>query len=281
MSTAASSLIDEQLFPQLAALMRTQYERTPAHRAFLESRFSRASAEDFATLEELASQIRQIAGPRLGEICDGYDFICKIVREEEIFFRRHGRYRLTTFEEANRLVYGNTEYMGRYMDGLLLTQIYWSNHTACYQFYRNVFLRQAPAGYDYLEIGPGHGLLLYQALKDERSGSVKGWDVSKASIGQTWDALTIMGMSGKKPELVLQDLYAVPDDSAKFDCLTFSEVRASRRSEGGPGQVAIAAQAGRSAVRKCPDQQPRAGSSLSVALAGGRRRRGPRGWLRD
>lgn len=224
MSTAASSLIDEQLFPQLAALMRTQYERTPAHRAFLESRFSRASAEDFATLEELASQIRQIAGPRLGEICDGYDFICKIVREEEIFFRRHGRYRLTTFEEANRLVYGNTEYMGRYMDGLLLTQIYWSNHTACYQFYRNVFLRQAPAGYDYLEIGPGHGLLLYQALKDERSGSVKGWDVSKASIGQTWDALTIMGMSGKKPELVLQDLYAVPDDSAKFDCLTFSEV---------------------------------------------------------
>jgi len=81
--STASSLIDERRFPRLAALMRTQYERTPAHRAYLETRFSRASAEDFTTLEELASQIIQIAGPRLAEICDGYDFICKIVREED------------------------------------------------------------------------------------------------------------------------------------------------------------------------------------------------------
>src|ERR1019366_2819581 len=112
-------------------------------------------------LEDLAKQIHALGGSRLPDICDNYDFICKIVREEEIFFRRHGKYRLENFADANRLVYADTEYMSKYMDGLLLTQIYWSNHSACYRFYKEIFLGNAPKGYDYLEIGPGHGLLLY------------------------------------------------------------------------------------------------------------------------
>jgi 2-polyprenyl-3-methyl-5-hydroxy-6-metoxy-1,4-benzoquinol methylase len=219
-----SDVVDQSRYPELSALMRLQYERTPVHRKYLEARLSNAPGEAFPTLEELARQISALGGPRLAEICDNYDFICRIVREEEMFFRRHGRYRLESFADANRLVYADNEYMGKYMDGLLLTQIYWSNHTACYQFYKNVFLGQAPAEYDYLEIGPGHGLLLYQALKDERCGSVTGWDVSAASIDQTRHALTLLGATARRPSLVLQDLYAIEDDGVKFDCVTFSEV---------------------------------------------------------
>lgn len=110
------------------------------------------------------------------------------------------------------------------MDGLLLTQIYWSNHSASYQFYKNVFLTNAPLGYDYLEIGPGHGLLLYQAISDQRCGSVTGWDLSQTSINQTRQALEALGARGKHPTLLLQDLYAVDSNSKKFDCVTFSEV---------------------------------------------------------
>jgi len=219
-----SEVVDQSRYPELSALMRLQYERTPAHRKYLEARLSSAPVETFPTLEELASQISALGGSRLAEICDNYDFICRIVREEEMFFRRHGRYRLESFADANRLVYADTQYMGKYMDGLLLTQIYWSNHTACYRFYNSVFLGQAPAGYDYLEIGPGHGLLLYQALKDKKSGSVTGWDVSAASIEHTRQALVMLGATGKQPSLILQDLYAVNDEGMKFDCITFSEV---------------------------------------------------------
>jgi 2-polyprenyl-3-methyl-5-hydroxy-6-metoxy-1,4-benzoquinol methylase len=34
----------------------------------------------------------------------------------------------------------------------------------------------------------------------------------------------MLGARGKSPSLVLQDLYAVNDNIAKFDCITFSEV---------------------------------------------------------
>jgi 2-polyprenyl-3-methyl-5-hydroxy-6-metoxy-1,4-benzoquinol methylase len=221
---SVSDVVDPARYPKLSSLMQMQYERTPAHRKYLETRLSHASPQSFSMLEDLAKQISALGGSRLPEICDNYDFICRIVREEEMFFRRHGKYRLQTFAEANRLVYADTEYMGKYMDGLLLTQIYWSNHSASYQFYKDVFLGSAPRGYDYLEIGPGHGLLLYQAISDERSGSVTGWDLSQASIDHTREALKALGARGKQPTLVLQDLYAVDDNSAKFDCITFSEV---------------------------------------------------------
>src|SRR5665213_218820 len=179
--TTKTDVVDRLTYPKLSSLLALQYERTPAHRRSLETRLSRAE-EEFPLLEQLAHQISALAGSRLPEICDNYDFICKIVREEELYFRRHGKYRLNNFADANRLVYSDAEYMGRYMDGLLLTQIYWSNHSACYQFYKGVFLGNAPANYDYLEIGPGHGLLLYQAISDKCCGSVTGWDLSQASI---------------------------------------------------------------------------------------------------
>ncbi|MEA2837607.1 MAG: hypothetical protein QOD89_2157 [Bradyrhizobium sp.] len=221
--TNASEVVDQTRFPTLSALLSLQYERTPAHRKFLETRLSKADLDAFPILEGMAQQISALAGPRLPEICDNYDFICKIVREEEMYFRRHGKYRLNNFADANRLVYSNREYMGKYMDGLLLTQIYWSNHFACYQFYKNAFLANAPGGYDYLEIGPGHGLLLYQAISDPRCGSVTGWDLSEASIAHTREALEALGVDSKRATLVLQDLYAAHSNE-KFDCVTFSEV---------------------------------------------------------
>jgi 2-polyprenyl-3-methyl-5-hydroxy-6-metoxy-1,4-benzoquinol methylase len=219
-----SNIINFSTQPMLAALMQLQYSKTPAHFAYLEKRLASAGEDELTLLENLAAQITALGGGRLGDICQNYDFICKIVREEEIYFRRNGKYRLDNFADANRLVYADSDYMGKYMDGLLLTQIYWSNHSACYRFYRDVFLGGAPENYDYLEIGPGHGLLLYQAIADARCGSVTGWDLSQASIDHTIEALDALGVKGRKPKLMLQDLYEAPKSSGPFDCITFSEV---------------------------------------------------------
>jgi 2-polyprenyl-3-methyl-5-hydroxy-6-metoxy-1,4-benzoquinol methylase len=222
-SVLASGVVDGALYPNLYALLKLQYERTPSHKAYLEKRFDGANREHFVALEELAGQIAALAGERLPEVCDGYDFICKIVREEEVYFRRHGRYRLDTFQEANRLVYSDKPYMAKYMDGLLLTQIYWSNHSACFAFYRKQFLGNAPDHYDYLEIGPGHGLLLYQALSDDRCASVMAWDLSQASIDATREAIVALGAK-REARLLLQDLYDAKGYEKQFDCVTFSEV---------------------------------------------------------
>ena len=219
----SSEHVDAAHFPKLAGLMALQYKQTPQHRTYLERRLAAIGAEEANVLEGLADQITLLGAERLPEICENYDFICQIVRKEEIHFRRTGTYRLDSFADANREVYANAPYMAKYMDGLLLTQIYWSNHTACYTRYRDVFLAGAPEGYDYLEIGPGHGLLLYQAIIDARCGSVTAWDLSQASIDATREALATLGAKGRTPVLALQDLYAA-DATGQFDCITFSEV---------------------------------------------------------
>lgn len=219
-----SNVIDSRSYPALSRLMELQYSCTPGHFSYLEKRLSGADGAEFSVLEGLAEQITILGGDRLAEICSNYDFICKIVREEEIYFRRNGKYRLDNFADANRLVYSDPVYMGKYMDGLLLTQIYWSNHTACSIFYREKFLGGAPEGYDYLEIGPGHGLLLYHAVSDPRCGSATGWDLSQASIDHTREALEALGAQGRSPDLVLQDLYEAAPEATQFDCITFSEV---------------------------------------------------------
>lgn len=221
--TTVHTSVDSSRFPALAALMRLQYERTPVHRAYLEKRLEGEGEAGLQALDEVAGQIAALAGDRLPEVCDNYDFICKIVREEEIHFRRHGRYRLDNFVDANRLVYSDKPYMSKYMDGLLLTQVYWSNHSACFDFYRREFLGKAPQGYDYLEIGPGHGLLLYQAIADARCASVTAWDLSQASIDATREAVRTLGAT-REPRLLLQDLYDASGYDRSFDCVTFSEV---------------------------------------------------------
>ena len=158
-----------------------------------------------ALCEEFAQQIFKLAGGEIDDFFKGYDFICDIQKHEEIYFRRHNEYRLKTVSEAIEQVYGNRPYMQAYMRGLLMTQVFWSNHAASMNFFMHEFLASNPGGYDHLEIGPGHGLLFYRALADRRAGSVTGWDLSAASIAETEEALRKLGVA-RQHSLQVRDL---------------------------------------------------------------------------
>ena len=145
-----------------------------------------------------------------------------MVLEEEIEFRRSGHYRLSTFAEAERTVYSNRDIMTRYMDGLLLSQVLWANHIALLDYYVRDFLGGASAVSSHLEVGPGHGLLLFLASR-VISGCVTGWDVSDTSLQKTRAALDRLGArSGlrlEKRNLVADEALTQP-----FDSVVISEV---------------------------------------------------------
>jgi 2-polyprenyl-3-methyl-5-hydroxy-6-metoxy-1,4-benzoquinol methylase len=218
-----SSTIDGSAYPRLARLAGAQAAETPAYARFIESRFSNAAADELALCEDLSGKILALAGSEISEFHRGFGFICEIQKEEEYYFRRHGRYRLNTFEEAYREVYSNKAYMNDYMNGLLMTQVFWSNHTSCIGYYKNSYLKSQGEQYDYLEIGPGHGLLLCEAASDPRCKSVTGWDVSEASIAQTRRALSQLHVA-RDVKLTLQDLFDAAGHEGQFDAVTFSEV---------------------------------------------------------
>ena len=214
------SFLDHQ-HRNLERILAAQLGVSPDHEKFLARRLKSLIPGEGELLEDIAGHIINLCGDNLTRFAEDYSWLCERQLEEELHFRRSGRYRLSTFAEAYDQVYSDSEYMTRYMNGLLFTQLWWSNHTRVMDFYRSQFLAAHRDGYSHLEIGPGHGLFLYFAAADQRSAEVKAWDVSEASLALTATALSKLGLK-RMPELKMQNLFDSP--AGQFDSIVFSEV---------------------------------------------------------
>jgi 2-polyprenyl-3-methyl-5-hydroxy-6-metoxy-1,4-benzoquinol methylase len=214
-------LVDRGRFDVLEGLLQAQLAVSPGQGPFFRRRLNGESEAGLSKLNELASHVLKLLDRHIEEHARDYAWLCDEQVNEELHFRRTGRYRLSTFEEAYREVYGNKPYMTRYMNGLLLTQLWWANHTAVMNYYRESFLPNNRSGYTHLEIGPGHGLFLYFAAQDRRCSEASGWDISEASIALTREALQKLGLQ-RLPHLELVDLFKGP--TGAFDSIVFSEV---------------------------------------------------------
>lgn len=210
-------------YSALAQIVTHQLDHTPKAALFFERRFAGAEKEELDICESFARQIILLAGNDLGAFFEGYNFICKIQKDEEIFFRRNNRYRLSSVQEAVDQVYSNEPYMQSYMRGLLMTQVFWSNHTSSMQFYLREFLDKNRQGVDLLEIGPGHGLLFSRAVEHPRTRTATAWDLSPASAAEAREALTRLGVS-RNYDLAVRDLFDSRDVGPSFDAVVFSEV---------------------------------------------------------
>lgn len=213
-------LVDEK-YSHLNKFVRAQIEHSPEQLKFFTRRLQDLSQSDLVALEEIAGHIDNLVKDDFDAHIADYAWLCNEQINEELHFRRFGKYRLNSFQEAYDQVYSNKEYMTRYMNGLLMTQMWWSNHTKVMEFYKSGFLATNPDGYSHLEIGPGHGLFLYFAASDPRSGEVHSWDISEASVAMTRGALHKLGLR-KMPNLQLTDMFKEP--SGSFDSVVFSEV---------------------------------------------------------
>jgi 2-polyprenyl-3-methyl-5-hydroxy-6-metoxy-1,4-benzoquinol methylase len=214
-------MIDTARYPNVATLIDAQLQAFPEHETFLQVRFRELSAENLKFADDVALLILRIAGENLEQCCADYRWLTQIVLEEEIFFRRENRYRLTTFAEALANVYSDRVYMTRYMNGLLLSQLWWANHTQVLHQFRDVYLPAIPAGASHLEIGPGHGLYLYLAASGPQRLDVSSWDVSEASLDLVRASFAALGLT-RPVTLSLTDMF---EPSTKlFDSITLSEV---------------------------------------------------------
>jgi 2-polyprenyl-3-methyl-5-hydroxy-6-metoxy-1,4-benzoquinol methylase len=112
-----------------------------------------------------------------------YDQIVRDTLTEQIHFRREGRYRYSTYAEVEASVYRNDEYMAKYMHGLALTSFLWPNHSMMRRFFLEVLPRETMGAY--LEIGPGHGFYMREAMRLSRFERFIGVDLSPESVRMT------------------------------------------------------------------------------------------------
>lgn len=213
----------EEKFPLTSFFIDLLLKAFPQHTRFIHKRFSILTQSEERNLEYIAQMILDLKGGELDSLIDDYDSTCQLQIKEEIFFRRNNnQYRLKTLEEVNREVYSQEDIMKPYINGLLMSQLFWSNHTQMLCFYRENFLFNNPStNYSHLEVGPGHGILLTMASVDTNTNEISGWDISPSSIDATRIALKALKIN-KTPTLQVVDLLNAK--SKEFDSIVFSEV---------------------------------------------------------
>lgn len=154
-------------------------------------------------------------------IVDSYLFVVEETFKEQIRFFKTGKYKHSSFNEVYENVYANREYMFKYMVGLALTQFFWKNHKNIFLFFKRHIIKVS--GTDYLEIGPGHGLYLSEAIKSENFKSFTAVDISETSLNMCKSIVGFQDVNTNNVKYKLMDIY---DYEAKtlYDFISIGEV---------------------------------------------------------
>jgi 2-polyprenyl-3-methyl-5-hydroxy-6-metoxy-1,4-benzoquinol methylase len=211
----------------LESVLSTLRSVWPEHERFVAMGVGKRSTEDMAVSEELARVIARLARDEDGlrRVCDDYRWMCDRVQEEELEFRRTNRYRFSRLADVESFVYGEPSYMNRYLNGLLLSQLLWTNHFQALATYRRDFLSTLPRGFNLLEVGPGHGLFTYFASQTPGRGTIRAWDISDGAVELANRSLALLGA---KDRVFIERVDAVeaargPAEKS-FDGIVLSEV---------------------------------------------------------
>ena len=145
--------------------------------------------------------------------------MCEELLAEQIAFVRSGKYSCSSFAEVERRVYANPAVMEAYMHGLLLSQFLWRSHYMVLEFFVAGLERVAPRLRSYLEIGPGHGLYVSEALRVlPPSAEVVALDVSASSLEVSRQLI-----ADERVEFVC-DNFLTHDFHRRFDFIAMGEV---------------------------------------------------------
>jgi ubiquinone/menaquinone biosynthesis C-methylase UbiE len=207
----------------LTRLVESVLAAWPEHAPFIAKSLSARSPALLETSEEISTAILDLAGSREHEHAEDYHWLCDRVLEEEIYFARHEHYRFSTFEETNRLVYSDNEFMRRYMNGLLYGQVLWYMHISSLHFFRQRLAARLTPGGKVLEVGSGHGLLLFLALRDLGMSDALAWDLSQISLDQTRDALRRLGALDRA-RFAVRDMNTAQSGEESFNLVILSHL---------------------------------------------------------
>ncbi len=228
-STRGQAVLDSEKYPFTQILVEAVLRSWPRHRKYIAKSLSQRSEIVLRASEELSRAIVRMSERVPGgltTLCDDYRYTSeKIIFPEEFYFKLHGEYRLKTFEEADRECYSDPVLMGRYMNGLAISDVMWDNHAGVVSAFLNRYLPGLPTGTRHLEVGPGHGFFLYFAAADPKIAALAGWDVSPTSIDHTRQVLEVLGVQ-KTVDLKVQNVFEAgfPEPGSDFDSIVISEV---------------------------------------------------------
>ena len=160
-------------FHYLEDLEREILKDSPVQSAFFEHSLRALDESERQRLDELLG-FYVSRGKSVSFLAQCYQSVVEDTLAEQIYFRKHGHYRFSTFEELKESGTATRDFWEMYFKGLGITQFLWPNHRTLYKFYAAELPRTKEGSY--LEIGPGHGFLLAEALRSSAFTSFTALD---------------------------------------------------------------------------------------------------------
>lgn len=139
--------------------------------------------------------------------------------EERFKFIRTGNYSNTSFEDVEKRIYGNSEIMNYHMHGLVLAQFLWFDQYERILFFKENIKKYIVDTNNYLEIGGGHGLYIFEALNT--IPDIKQFDL--VDISQSSLNLAKGIIDDNRINYYLKNIFDFSEDE-KYDFVTMGEV---------------------------------------------------------
>ena len=155
---------------------------------------------------------------------DAYLKMCKDMVKSQIYFLKTDKYPIVDAKEAYDKVYNNKDAIKSYMIGLALSQFLWKTHYQMFTHLKDAMRKNNGQISSYLEIGPGHGLFLKEAIqtlgKEIKFSAV---DISQTSIEITKSIIHHFFNDSVKINYFIKDMLQL-DITRKYDFITMGEV---------------------------------------------------------
>ncbi|HZO95368.1 MAG TPA: class I SAM-dependent methyltransferase [Candidatus Baltobacteraceae bacterium] len=135
---------------------------------------------------------------------------------------RTGKYKYSSYEEVRAIVYDNPELMNRrYLNGLLLSETFWTNHYKMFRYFVDDFCGGNPAHGSVLEVPAGTGIFVSEFARRNPGWRAHAIDISDSSVAFSRAVAQLNGDA--RVDVRKRDVFDIPDDE-KYDRLICGEL---------------------------------------------------------
>ena len=216
-------MTDSKPHDPISQIVSAIAERDPLQRKSIKSVFTDRDEIFWRRADSFAGKMLSICEKEnisLDYLAGAYLKMCKDMLKEQVKFKRTGQYSCKTAADANQKVYSSEREMSSYMYGLAISQFLWPNHYAMYDFFINESSKLKEVS-SCLDVGPGHGVYLAEALRLFPLAEFTAIDISPISIGITKKVVKEF-CPGAQCRYVLSDINDF--DSGSYNYIVMCEV---------------------------------------------------------
>ena len=167
-------------------LLSLIYQKAPLQKKKLDSYLANQKSSFFIEAEEFTKRYTNYLDSQnilIDYAVNAYLKMCNDMMRCQVSFMKSGKYPVEISKETFDNVYNNPQEMKSYMIGLAISQFLWSSHYEMFSCLKLALQNYAKDTKSYLEIGPGHGLFLSEAVSTLKNcNSYMAVDISSTSI---------------------------------------------------------------------------------------------------